>query len=130
MVSEAQESSPSSRLRISLRPVSLAVLVGVGALALAGCLATRGVVADQERKLLKQRTEEAGFSLGGALGAVQTQLSSLGAVYAANASGFHDSATLLTKAPGGFSTIAIVKPGSSPKVVAEVGKPLTTVPTP
>ena len=80
----AEQSSPSSRKRAPLRLVSIAVLVGVGVLALAGCLLTRGVVADQERKLLQQRTEEAGVTLGGALGAVQTQLSSLASAFASD----------------------------------------------
>lgn len=131
-MSEAQESSPSSRFRISLRPVSLAVLIGLAALSVAGLLATRGVVADQETKLLKQRTEEAGVALSGALNGVQTQLSSLGAVYVASgrsAAGFQRSASLLTKVPGGFSSIAIVKPGATPTIVAQVGKPLTTLPS-
>jgi signal transduction histidine kinase len=130
-VSDAPESSPSSRLRISLRPVSFAVLVGLGALSLAGCLATRGVVADQETKLLKQRTEEAGFALGAALGGIQTQLSSLAAAYATSTNGaaaFQRSAALLTKAPGGFSTIAVVKTGTTPTLVSVVGKPLGTIP--
>ena len=113
-MSEAQESSPSSRLRLSLRPVSLAVLIGLAALSVAGLLATRGVVSDQESKLLTQRTEEAGVALSSALSGIQTQLSSLGAVYAAGGNsasgGFEQSASLLTKAPGGFSTIAIVMP--------------------
>ena len=131
-MSEAQESPPSSRLRISLRPVSLAVLVGLAALSVAGLLATRGVVADQETKLLKQRTEEAGVALSSALNGIQTQLSSLGAVYVAsgnNASGFQRSATILTKAPGGFASIAIVKPGTTPSIVTQVGKPLSSLPT-
>jgi signal transduction histidine kinase len=117
-------------VRISLRPVSLAVLVGLGALSVAGLLATRGVVADQETKLLKQRTEEAGVALSGALTGVQTELSSLGAVYVASgnsAAGFKSSATLLTKAPGGFASIAIVKPGPTPSIVAQAGKPLTAL---
>ena len=132
-MSEAEESSRSSRLRISLRPVSLAVLVGLAALSVAGLLATRGVVADQETKLLKQRTEEAGVALGSALGAVQTQLSSIGAVYAANstsAAGFERTGTLMTKVPGGFASIAIIKPGSPPSVVKAVGKPLASLPAP
>ena len=131
MVSDAEELSPSSRLRMSLRPVSLAVLIGLAALSVAGLLATRGVVADQETKLLKQRTEEAGVALSGALNGVQTQLSSLGAVYAASgksAAGFQRSAGLLTKVPGGFSSIAIVKPGATPTIVTQVGKPLADVP--
>ena len=129
-MSEPEQSSRSSRLRLSLRPVSLAVLVGLAALSVAGLLATRGVVSDQETKLLKQRTEEAGLTLSSALGGVQTQLSSLGAVYAASgnsAAGFQGSAGLLTKAPGGFSSIAIVKPGATPTIITQVGKPLTAI---
>ena len=132
-MSDAEQLSPSSRLRISLRPVSLAVLVGLAALSVAGLLATRGVVADQETKLLKQRTEEAGVALSGALGGLQTQLSSIGEVYAASgksAAAFQRTATLLTKAPGGFSSIAIVKPGAASMIVTQVGKPLGTLPAP
>jgi signal transduction histidine kinase len=132
-VSEPQNSSPSSRLRLSLRLVSVAVLVGLGALSLAGCLLTRGVVADQERKLLKQRTEEAGVTLGSALGAVQTQLSSLGSTFAStnfSATAFQRSATLLTKVPGGFATLAVVKQGSPPKIVSVAGAALPELPAP
>src|SRR3954451_11876607 len=129
----AQESSPSSRFRLPLRLVSVAILVGVGALAIAGCLLTRGVVADQERKLLKQRTEEAGVTLGSALGAVQTQLSSLASTYSEannDSTAFRGSATLMTKAPGGFSSVALVKQGATPKLVTVAGAPLADFPAP
>jgi signal transduction histidine kinase len=132
-VSEPENSSPSSRLRLSLRLVSVAVLVGLGALSLAGCLLTRGVVADQESKLLKQRTEEAGVTLGSALGAIQTQLSALGSTFAStnnSATAFQRSATLLTKAPGGFATLAVVKQGSPPKLVSVAGASLSELPAP
>src|SRR3954462_8835675 len=129
----AQESSPSSRFRLRVRLVSVAILVGVGALALAGCLLTRGVVADQERKLLKQRTEEPGVTPGTALGPVQTQLASRASTYAStnhSAVAFQQTADLMTKAPGGYSTVAVVKTGPSPKVVDVAGAPLTGLPAP
>jgi len=132
-VSEAQESSRSSRLRLSLRPLSLTVLLGLGALAVSGCLVTRGVVSDQERKLLQQRTEEAGVALGSAITGVQTQLSSIAGVYAStgrDAGAFRQSGTLLTSSPGGYSSLAIVKLGDTPRLVTSVGKPLGTVPAP
>src|SRR4051794_6613411 len=127
------ESSPSSRKRPALRLVSIAVLVGVGGLSLAGCLLTRGVVDDQERKLLQQRTEEAGVTLGSALGAVQTQLSSLATAFAStndNTKAFQQTATLMTKAPGGFSSVAVVKQGTTPQIVSVAGAPLSTLPAP
>src|SRR4051794_32171164 len=127
------ESSPSSRKRPALRLVSIAVLVGVGGLSLAGCLLTRGVVADQERKLLQQRTEEAGVTLGSALDAVQTQLSSLASTFAStnnDTTAFQRIATLMTKAPGGFATVAVEKQGATPKLVSVAGAPLTTLPAP
>ncbi|HET7530528.1 MAG TPA: HAMP domain-containing sensor histidine kinase [Mycobacteriales bacterium] len=132
-MSEAQESSRSSRLRLSLRPLSLTVLLGLGALAVSGCLVTRGVVSDQERKLLQQRTEEAGVALGSAITGVQTQLSSIAGVYAStgrDAGAFRQSGTLLTSSPGGYSSLAIVKLGDTPRLVTSVGKPLGTVPAP
>src|SRR4051794_28946808 len=126
------ESSPSSQKRPTLRLVSIAVLVGVGGLSLAGCLLTRGVVADQERKLLQQRTEEAGVTLGSGLGAVQTQLSSLASTFAStnDTTAFHRTATLMTKAPGGFSTVAMVKQGPTPTLVSVAGGPLPGLPAP
>src|SRR3954447_20675116 len=127
------ESSPSSQKRPALRLVSIAVLVGVGGLALAGCLLTRGVVADQESKLLQQRTEEAGVALGSGLGAVQTQLTSLASAFAStnqDTKAFQQTATLMTKAPGGFSSVAVVKQGATPTIVSVAGAPLSTLPAP
>src|SRR4051812_2094533 len=127
------ESSPSSQKRPTLRLVSIAVLVGVGGLSLAGCLLTRGVVADQESKLLQQRTEEAGVALGSGLGAVQTQLSSLASAFAStnkDTKVFQQAATLMTKAPGGFSSVAVVKQGATPTIVNVAGAPMSALPAP
>ena len=71
------------RRRSRLRWLSVAVLLVVSGLAVAGCLITRDVVSDQENKLLKQRTEEAALYLSTAVSSVQTELASLAASAAA-----------------------------------------------
>jgi signal transduction histidine kinase len=109
-----------------LRPLSIAVLLVVTALAVAGCLVTRQVVADQEHKLLKQRTEEAGLYLSSALGAVEGTLGSLAtaAVGPGGPSAFMTSASLAAKVPNSFSTIALVSLAGTPTVVASGGIPI------
>src|SRR3954470_2407272 len=98
-----------------LRWLSVAVLLVVSGLAVAGCLITRNVVSDQEHKLLKQRAEEAGLYLSTAVSSVQTELASLAASAAAtdkSATAFEQSTKVLTSVPNGFSTVALVDTGT------------------
>jgi len=115
------------RRRSRLRWLSVAVLVVVSGLAVAGCLITRNVVSDQEHKLLKQRTEEAGLYLSTAISSVQTELASLAASAAAtkeDPAAFEQSTKLLTSVPGGFKDVALVRTGPTPSVVASTGSGL------
>ena len=112
------------RRRSRLRLMSVAVFLIVAGLSVAGCLITRSVVSDQEHKLLKQRTEEAALYLSTAISSVQTELASLAASAAAtheSADAFKQSTALLTSAPGGFSTVALIREGTPPTVVASNG---------
>ena len=115
------------RRRSRLRWLSVAVLLVVSGLAVAGCLITRGVVSDQEHKLLKQRTEEAALYLSTAVSSVQTELASLAASAAAteeSPSAFEASTKLLTSVPGGFTSVALVSAGPPPTVIASSGSGL------
>ena len=117
---------PASRMR--LRPLSLLVLIAVAGLATASFFFTRHVVSDQEHKLLKQRTDEAGLYLTSLLGSVRSEFSSLAGTAAATNSdpdAFRRSTKLLTSVPGGFATFALVKIDGG-QVVAQSGKPIPT----
>jgi signal transduction histidine kinase len=99
----------------------------VSGLAVAGCLITRNVVADQEHKLLKQRTEEAALYLSTAISSVQTELASLAASAAVtkeSPQAFKQSTKLLTAVPGGFKAVALVTTGATPSVIASTGNGL------
>ena len=118
---------PASRMR--LRPLSLLVLLAVAVLAVASFFFTRHVVSDQEHKLLKQRTDEAALYLSSLLGSVRSQFSSLaGTAAATNADvdAFRRSTKLLTSAPGGFATMALVRTTGPLQVVAQSGQPIPT----
>ncbi|MBV9290822.1 MAG: hypothetical protein JO222_00100 [Frankiales bacterium] len=112
-----------------LRPLSLLVLLVVVGVAVSGCLVTRHIVADQEHRLLKQRTEEAALYLSSAIGSVQGTLGSLAAT--ASGSGgkasFAASANLATKIPNSFTTIALVSTKGTPHVVAFGGHDIGTL---
>jgi signal transduction histidine kinase len=115
------------RKRSRLRFMSLAVFLIISGLSVAGCLITRSVVSDQEHKLLKQRTEEAALYLSTAISSVQTELASLAASAAAtheSPDAFKRSTALLTSAPGGFTTVALVRAGATPTVIASSGSGL------
>ena len=115
------------RRQSRLRWLSVAVLLVVSGLAVAGCLITRNVVSDQENKLLKQRTEEAALYLSTAISSVQTQLASLAASAAVtkeSPTAFEQSTKLLTAVPGGFKAVALVRIGTPPSVVASTGNGL------
>ncbi|MBV9097628.1 MAG: hypothetical protein JO079_06195 [Frankiaceae bacterium] len=114
---------PAARMR--LRPLSMLVLLAVTGLAVASFVFTRHVVADQEHKLLKQRTDEASLYLSSLLGSVRSEFSSLAgtaAATSANPDAFRRSTKLLTAIPGGFATIALVKTSGTPQVVAQSGQ--------
>jgi signal transduction histidine kinase len=110
-----------------LRPLSMLVLVAVALMAVASFVFTRHIVADQEHRLLKQRTDEASLYLSSLIGSVRSEFSSLaGTASATNADpdAFRRSTKLLTSVPGGFATIALVRTSGTPAVVAQSGQPL------
>src|SRR3954454_11162358 len=110
-----------------LRWLSVAVLLVVSGLAVAGCLITRNVVSDQEHKLLKQRAEEAGLYLSTAISSVQTELASLAASAAVtkeSPQAVEQSTKLLTAVPGGFKAVALIHNGTPPTLVASTGSGL------
>lgn len=117
---------PQPQRRSRLRVLSIAVLVVVSALAVGGCVATRQVVSDQEHKLLHQRTEEAGLYLSSALSSVEGTLGSLVAASAGKNGlrAFTSNATLATKVPNSFTTIALIRTDGGPHVVAFGGADL------
>jgi signal transduction histidine kinase len=104
--------------------LSAIVLLAVSALAVAGCVVTGQVVADQEHKLLKQRTEEAALYLSSIFSSVQTELASLAASAAAtdkDPASFEKGARLLTSVPGGFTAVALISTSTPPSVIAASG---------
>jgi signal transduction histidine kinase len=112
-----------------LRPLSLLVLLAVAGLAVASFVFTRHVVSDQEHKLLKQRTDEASLYVSSLLGSVRSEFSSLAGTAAATSAdpgAFRRSTRLLTAAPGGFATIALVRLNGTPQVVAQSGQAIPT----
>ena len=116
-----------------VRLLSLAVLLVVAGIAIAGCLVTRQVVSDQEKKLLRQRTDEAALYLSSAFGGVQSVLSSAAATAAVNHAdpqSFMAAAAPLTasaKNPQGFTSVALVRTTPTPAVVATAGAPIAAI---
>jgi signal transduction histidine kinase len=118
----------SARLR--LRPLSFVVLLVVAAIAVAGFVVTRQVVHDQEKRLLKQRSDEAGLYLSSAVGSVQGTLSSISAAAALSHNDpekFRAGNAPLTKLPTGFKTIALVRTTPTTTVLASAGNPVTAL---
>jgi signal transduction histidine kinase len=115
------------RTPLQLRSASVLVLIGVLALAVGGFFATKGVVADQERKLLKQRTDEAAVYLSSALSSIQTKLSAAAtsaAVAHSDPAQFAATNASLANPKTGFGTVALVSMQPTPHVVAAAGVPI------
>ena len=76
----ATVAAPNARRRgrLRLRFISIVMLVVLGGVAAASSLITQGVIRNQERVLLQERTEEAASVLSGAFAGVQQSLSLLG----------------------------------------------------
>jgi signal transduction histidine kinase len=114
--------------RKRLRMLSLAVFLVVAGISVAGALVTRDVVNDQEHKLLKQRTTEAGTYAGSLFsGLIQVPLGGLASAVAAG----DDEVAAFEKNAGAvgetFGTIALVSAGDSPKVLSTVGEPIASM---
>lgn len=113
-----------------LRPLSFVVLLVVAAIAVAGFITTRQVVHDQEKRLLKQRSDEAGLALTGATSSIQSTLSALAATAAlqkADPAKFDALAKPLTLGKTGFKTAALISTGDTPTVVASAGRAISDV---
>ena len=118
------------RQRARLRALSAIVLLVVAAIAVAGFIVTRQVVHDQEKRLLKQRADEAGIYLSSALESIDGTFASISSAAAASkfdAAQFQARNTPLTKATGGFKTLALIRTTPSFAVAASAGNPLTTL---
>jgi len=118
------------RDRARLRALSAVVLFVVAVIAVAGFVVTRQVVRDQEKRLLKQRADEAGIYLSSALATLNGTLSSIDSAAAStkfDPTKFAASNTPLTKAAGGYKTVALVRTSGSPTVVAAAGAPLSAL---
>jgi signal transduction histidine kinase len=118
--------------RLPLRPLSIVVLMVVAAIAVAGFVVTRQVVRDQERKLVKQRTDEAGIALGAIGPQLQSALSlvsTTAALHPGNDAAFNAIAGPLTtstpkvKAP--YKTVALIRTTPTPTIVEQAGRTLT-----
>src|SRR3954454_22397771 len=120
------------RDRARLRALSAVVLLVVAVIAVAGFVVTRQVVHDQEKRLLKQRADEAGLALTGATGGIQNTLSALAATAAlkkASPSEFSALATPLTQGDNGFKSAALIRTGATPTVAAVAGRSIGDVGT-
>ncbi|HMC72250.1 MAG TPA: hypothetical protein VKJ07_24035, partial [Mycobacteriales bacterium] len=106
------------------------MLTVVAVIAIAGFVVTRQVVHDQEKRLLKQRAEEAGLYLQGALSGLQGTFSSIAADTALkhdSSDAFRQRTQPLTQSKtSGYRTVALLH--TSPvSVAASVGQPLADV---
>jgi len=113
-----------------MRALSAVVLLVVAAIAVAGFVVTRQVVHDQEKRLLKQRADEAGLALAGATGSIQNTLSSLAGTAAlknASPAAFSSLATPLTQGKSGFKSAALIRTGATPTVAASAGRSIGEV---
>jgi signal transduction histidine kinase len=112
--------------------VSTTVLIVVMSAAVGSAFLAQGVVDDQERRLLHERTGEVASLYNIAVQSVQASLGSAAAVASATDANPQSFATyaqrlLVSKAnPGGYAAVALVKTSaSSPRLVAAVGKGVT-----
>jgi len=106
------------------------VLLVVAVIAVAGFVVTRQVVNDQEKRLLKQRADEAGLALTGATGGIQNTLSSLAATAALKKPSPSEFSTLvapLMQGDNGFKAAALIRTGATPVVVASAGRTIDDV---
>ncbi len=113
-----------------MRALSAAVLLVVAAIAVAGFVVTRQVVHDQEKRLLKQRADEAGLALAGATGSISSTLSSLAGTAAlknASPAAFSALATPLTQGKAGFKSAALIRTGPAPTIAANAGRAIGQV---
>lgn len=110
-----------------LRPVSAAVLAVFLVASVGGFFALRGVVDDQEHRLLNERAREAQALLDGSLSALPATLGGMIAVAAVAPSpaAFDGvAAKQLRPRPGasGYVYVELLKAGASPTVVARAGE--------
>jgi signal transduction histidine kinase len=107
---------------LRLQMVSVMVLVAVATVAVVGLLVTRGVVRDQEKKLLKQRTEEVALVLGSLGSTLQAAFSPLATAAATNPSSFNAAAAGLLKLPASnYKYVALVSTAGTPRVISSAG---------
>ena len=114
--------------RKRLRMLSLAVFLVVAGISVAGALVTRDVVNEQESKLLKQRTTEAGTYAGSLIsGLIQPPLGALAAAVGSaedEKAAFDKSAEALSET---FGSIALVSAADTPKILASAGSAIPSL---
>jgi signal transduction histidine kinase len=110
--------------------LSAVVLLIVAAIAVAGSVVTRQVVHDQEKRLLKQRADEAGIYVSSALATINGSLASIESAAAStkfDPTKFAATNTPLTKATGGYKTVALIRTTPTLAVAATAGAPLAAL---
>src|SRR3954452_11172260 len=118
------------RERARLRALSAVVLLVVAVIAVAGFVVTRQVVHDQEKRLLKQRADEAGIYLSSLFAGINGTLSSIESAAVSTKfapSTFATTNTPLTTATNGYRTVALIRTTPTPEVAAIAGAPITSL---
>jgi signal transduction histidine kinase/ActR/RegA family two-component response regulator len=97
--------------RAPLRVLSVVVLIVLAAMSVTLALVVRSVVHDQQRRLLHERTAEAGLLVGSLFSTLSTTLPVLAATTHPQAGSAQEFTAEATKLTGGFGTIGAVHVG-------------------
>ena len=121
----ATVAAPNARRRgrLRLRFISIVMLVVLGGVAAASSLITQGVIRNQERVLLQERTEEAASVLSGAFAGVQQSLGLLGTLAGTGKGGSSSFATAARSVivPSSEGLMVTTRRGSGMVVTAAAG---------
>jgi signal transduction histidine kinase len=121
----ATVAAPNARRRgrLRLRFISIVMLVVLGGVVAASSLITQGVIRNQERVLLQERTEEAASVLSGAFAGVQQSLGLLGTLAGTGKGGSSSFATAARSVivPSSEGLMVTTRRGSGMVVTAAAG---------
>src|SRR5580658_6838263 len=121
----ATVAAPNARRRgrLRLRFISIVMLIILGGVAVASSLITQGVIRNQERVLLQERTEEAASVLSGAFAGVEQSLSLLGTLAGTGKGGSSSFATAARSVivPSSEGLMVTAQRGSGMVVTAAAG---------
>src|SRR5580658_4189133 len=124
-MTEATVAAPNARRRgrLRLRLISIVMLVILGGVVVASSLITQGVIRNQERVLLQERTEEAASVLSGAFAGVQQSLGLLGTLAGTGKGGSSSFATAARSVivPSSEGLMVTTRRGSGMVVTAAAG---------